>query len=77
MIGENDELMLITSEGVIIRLRGKDISSYSRVSQGVKLMNLDTGVTVVGIAKISEEDIVEETMDEETEVVDEVEFSEE
>lgn len=40
-------------------------------------MNLDTGVTVVGIAKISEEDIVEETMDEETEVVDEVEFSEE
>ncbi|MGN0133252.1 MAG: DNA gyrase C-terminal beta-propeller domain-containing protein, partial [Anaerotignum sp.] len=61
MIGENEELMLITSEGVIIRLRGRDISSIGRVSQGVKLMNLNEGVTVVGIAKISEEDIEEET----------------
>ena len=66
MIGENDELMLITSEGVIIRLRAKDISSYGRVSQGVKLMNLDEGVSVVGIAKISEEDIEEEVAETET-----------
>lgn len=51
MVGENDELMLITSEGVIIRLRGREISSYNRDSQGVKLMNLDDGVSVVGIAK--------------------------
>lgn len=35
MVGENDELMLITSEGVIIRLRGREISSYNRDSQGV------------------------------------------
>ena len=47
--------MLITSEGVIIRLRGREISSYNRDSQGVKLMNLDDGVIGVGIAKISEE----------------------
>jgi len=60
LIGENEELMLITSEGVIIRLRAKDISTYNRVSQGVKLMNLNEGVSVVGIAKISEEDIEEE-----------------
>ena len=60
MVGENDELMLITSEGVIIRLRGREISSYNRDSQGVKLMNLDDGVSVVGIAKVSEEDIEEE-----------------
>ncbi|MDO4531847.1 MAG: DNA gyrase C-terminal beta-propeller domain-containing protein, partial [Bacillota bacterium] len=59
MIGENEELMLITSEGVVIRLRCREISSYGRASQGVKLMNLDSGVTVVGIAKISEEDIEE------------------
>lgn len=65
MIDEKEELMLITSEGVIIRLRAKDISSYGRVSQGVKLMNLDEGVTVVGIAKISEEDI--EAEEEQTE----------
>ena len=71
MIGENEELMLITSEGVIIRLRAKDISSYGRVSQGVKLMNLDEGVSVVGIAKISEEDI-EETAEETNESVETV-----
>lgn len=60
LMGEKEEIMLITSEGIIIRLRGNDISSYGRVSQGVKLMNLNEGVTVVGIAKISEEDIEDE-----------------
>lgn len=63
MLEENEEIMLITSEGVIIRLRGADISTIGRVSQGVKLMNLDEGVSVVGIAKITEDDI--ETEEEE------------
>ena len=73
MIGENEEVMLATSEGVIIRLRGDDISTFSRVSQGVKLMNTADGVNVVGVAKISEEDIVleEETLMQEEEVFDE------
>ncbi len=57
MLEENEELMLITSEGVIIRLRGNDISTIGRVSQGVKLMNLKEGISVVGIAKITEDDI--------------------
>ena len=60
MLEENEEIMLITSEGVIIRLRGADISTIDRVSQGVKLMNLDEGVSVVGIAKITEDDIESE-----------------
>ncbi len=74
LLEEDEEIMLITSEGVIIRLRGNEISSYGRVSQGVKLMNLDEGVTVVGIAKISSEDVerAEETGEsEETESADE------
>ena len=60
MLEQNEEIMLITSEGVIIRLRGADISTIGRVSQGVKLMNLDEGVSVVGIAKITEDDIESE-----------------
>ena len=60
MLEENEEIMLITSEGVIIRLRGADISTIGRVSQGVKLMNLDEGVSVVGIANITEDDIESE-----------------
>ena len=59
VIDEKEELMLITSEGVIIRLRGNEISTFNRVSQGVKLINLNENVSVVGIAKISEEDIEE------------------
>ena len=59
-VGDNEELMIVTSEGVIIRLRGKEISTFGRISQGVKLINLGEGVSVAGIAKIDEEDIMEE-----------------
>lgn len=65
MLEENEQIMLITSEGVIIRLRGADISTISRISQGVKLMNLNAGVQVVGIAKITEEDMEDEAEAEE------------
>ena len=56
-----EELMMITSEGVIIRIRTNEISNIGRVSQGVKLMNLAEGVRVVSLAKINEEYIEEET----------------
>ena len=69
LIEENEEVMLMTSEGIIIRLRSRDISTFGRVSQGVKLMNLNDGVYVVGIAKISEEDVKDESEElQETEV---------
>lgn len=55
MVEENDELMLMTSEGVIIRLRAADISTIGRISQGVKLIQLSEGMSVVGVAKITEE----------------------
>lgn len=58
-VGDSEQLMIVTSEGVIIRLRGSDISTFGRISQGVKLINLGEGVTVAGIAKIDEEDIEE------------------
>lgn len=61
ILGDNEDIMLITSEGVIIRLRGKDISTFGRISQGVKLMNLNEGISVVSIAKISEDEIEAET----------------
>lgn len=74
LLEEDEEIMLITSEGVIIRLRGNEISNIGRVSQGVKLMNLDEGVTVVGIAKISGDDVERA---EETEEAEEIEETEE
>lgn len=65
MINNNEDLMLITSEGTIIRLRAKDISVLGRVTQGVKLMNLNNNVEVVGMAKVAEEDIVDDTQEDE------------
>lgn len=60
MLADDEEVMLITSEGIIIRLRGNDISTVGRVSQGVKLINLNDGVQVVSAAKITSDQIAEE-----------------
>ncbi|MCL2169456.1 MAG: DNA gyrase subunit A, partial [Defluviitaleaceae bacterium] len=59
-VSDNEELMLINSNGVIIRIRISDIRTASRGASGVKLINLDEGVTVIGLAKIAEEHIVEQ-----------------
>jgi DNA gyrase subunit A len=54
-VNDNEELMLINSNGVIIRLRISDIRTTGRSAAGVKLINLEEGITVVGLAKIAEE----------------------
>lgn len=60
MVSENEELMLITSEGIIIRIRVKDISTFKRDTSGVKLIDVGKNVKVISIAKISEEAIEEQ-----------------
>ena len=54
-VQESDGLMLINSEGVIIRIRVADISIQGRYASGVKLINMDEGTHVVSIAKITED----------------------
>jgi DNA gyrase subunit A len=56
-VNEKDELMLINSEGVIIRIRVSDISIQGRHAQGVKLIQMDEGTTVAGMAKIAETEL--------------------
>ena len=51
-----DELMIITGQGKIIRLKVGDISVIGRNTQGVKLINLGEGEKVVGVAKLMEEE---------------------
>jgi DNA gyrase subunit A len=55
-VTESDDLMIITSEGVIIRLRVADISVQGRYASGVKLINIPDGVTIMSIAKVAEEE---------------------
>lgn len=50
-VTDEDDIILITSEGVIIRMHTMDISTYSRQTQGVKLMRLADGVSVASIAR--------------------------
>ncbi|HDZ91652.1 MAG TPA: DNA gyrase subunit A [Deltaproteobacteria bacterium] len=55
-VSDQDELMIITGHGKIIRLRVADISVIGRNTQGVKLINLGQGEKVVGVAKLMEEE---------------------
>lgn len=54
-VNEDNEVMLITTEGIIIRILVSDISVIGRNTSGVKLMNLDDNVTVASVAKVREE----------------------
>ena len=51
-VDETREIMLITTEGIIIRLKCSDISKLKRITSGVKLINLDDGVNVASLAKV-------------------------
>ena len=55
-VSGQDELMIITEHGKIIRLRVADISVIGRNTQGVKLINLGEGEKVVGVARLMEDE---------------------
>lgn len=53
-VNEGNEIMLITTEGIIIRLQCSDISVLGRITSGVKLMDVAENITVASIAKVRE-----------------------
>lgn len=55
-VTDNDDIMMITSEGVVIRMHADEISTYGRQTQGVRLMRLDEGVKVVSSALTEREE---------------------
>ncbi len=56
VVNKDEEVMMITAEGIIIRLDAKDISSMGRTTQGVTLMRLDKKDSVVALAKVVTKD---------------------
>ncbi len=54
-VNEEHEIMMITTEGIIIQIRMSDVSVLGRITSGVKLINLEKGVKVAKIAKVREE----------------------
>ena len=55
-VTDEDDIMLITSDGVLIRMHANEISTFGRQTQGVRIMRLADGITVVSMAKTEHED---------------------
>ena len=53
-VTDENEIMMITTEGIIIQLRMQDISTLGRITSGVKMMDLEEGVKIARIAKVRE-----------------------
>ena len=64
-VSEEHEIMMITTEGIIIQIRMSDVSILGRITSGVKLINLENGVKVAKIAKVREKIEGEDTAEEE------------
>ncbi|MEM4264110.1 MAG: DNA gyrase C-terminal beta-propeller domain-containing protein, partial [Candidatus Woesearchaeota archaeon] len=59
-VKDDDELMLISQNGIVIRTPAKDISVIGRATQGVRVMKLEQGDRVVAAAKIAKEELTDE-----------------
>ena len=74
-VDEDDEIMIINTEGIIIRTECSGISKLGRITSGVKLINLDDNVSVASIAKVrkteDDGDEEEESPEENEEVTEE------
>ena len=70
-VNEENEIMMITTEGIIIRLQCSDISILGRITSGVKLINLSDGVTVASFAKVREKEEEKDKEDKEKQPTEE------
>ncbi len=59
-VTEQDEMMLITDQGTLVRLRASDISVIGRNTQGVRLINLASGERLVSLQRVAEDDVSED-----------------
>lgn len=63
-VNDDKEIMLITTEGIIIRIAVDSISTLGRVTSGVKLMNISEGAILAKVAKVRDEEKTEEQTEE-------------
>ena len=79
-VNDDNEIMMITTEGIIIQLRVQEISTLGRITSGVKLINLKDGVKVAQIAKVREKIVSDdkefENIEDAIEASEETEFYE-
>jgi len=56
MVNPDDELFIATQEGMAIRLRAKEVPVVGRATQGVRLIDLPNGDTLVGVSLVREQE---------------------
>ncbi|MFV0465790.1 MAG: DNA gyrase subunit A [Lachnospiraceae bacterium] len=71
-VNEENEIMIITTEGIIIRMKVDSISVLGRITSGVKLVNMSEDVMIASIAKVREDKSLIEVIDEEIEEIEEI-----
>ena len=59
VVDDEDDVLLINSNGVIIRIPAKEISKLGRATQGVKIMNVGEDANIIALAKVIREDELE------------------
>ena len=66
LVAAEDEIMLITDKGVLVRTRVAEIREMGRATQGVTLMALDEGAKLIGLQRIAENDAAGADVEEDT-----------
>lgn len=59
-VKESDEILLINSDGIIIRIKASEVSRLGRATQGVKIMKVEEEANIIALAKVVGEDAEEE-----------------
>ncbi len=71
-VNSNDEIMIINTQGIIIRMACSTISTLGRITSGVKVINLDENTTVASVAKVREPVCQEEISEDNSEIVEQI-----
>ena len=56
VVDRDEEMLLINSDGIIIRIQAKDVSKLGRATQGVKIMKVSEDTNIIALAKVNEKD---------------------
>lgn len=63
VVGPDDDILIISDDGTMIRMAASDVNLYSRTAQGVKVMRVSPGAKVIALARVEQENDEETTPD--------------
>ncbi|MBN7773357.1 DNA gyrase subunit A [Clostridium aminobutyricum] len=65
VVNEDDEILLINSDGIIIRIKASEVSRLGRATQGVKIMRVEEASNIIAMAKVIKEENADEDLEDE------------